>query len=204
MFWVVGGVLLTAAVLSGPIASDVEQAKYEILEKHEKIELRKYQPMIIAEVEVTGERKEAINKGFKLIADYIFGNNTSSQKIAMTAPVLQNQSEKIAMTAPVVQENVSDQLWKVHFVMPASYSIETLPRPNNNLVKLKNIESKRFVVIKFSGMAGNESIESHTLELKHFVDENRLTAKSLPIYAFYNPPWTLGFLRRNEIMLELE
>ena len=111
------------------------------------IELRDYAPVIAAEVEVTGERKEAISKGFRLIADYIFGNNEPKAKIAMTTPVIQQADtkkagEKIAMTTPVIQQGDGER-WKVQFIMPAEYTLATLPKPVNPAVKLKEVAGKK-------------------------------------------------------------
>ena len=198
----VAGVLILGVVLSGNIMSNVEQAKYEVIEKQDNIEIRDYAPMIIAEVEVEGNRKEAINKGFRLIADFIFGNNAPAQKVAMTAPVLQQTSEKIAMTAPVTQQGDGNS-WKVRFIMPANYTMASLPKPNNNLVQLHEVESKRFAAIRFSGKARDESLKEQTDKLNNFIAAKKLTAKGAPIYAFFNPPWTLPFCRRNEVMIEI-
>ena len=137
-----------------------------------------------------------------MIADYIFGNNLSSQKVSMTAPVTQQASEKIAMTAPVTQQG-DGKSWQVRFIMPARYTMETLPKPNNPAVKLKEIKAKRFAVIRFSGLAGQDSLKRHTARLQAYLRSNNLEALSTPTYAFYNPPWTLPFLRRNEIMIEI-
>lgn len=202
ILWFVLGAAIIAAAAWGPIVSNVEQAKYTVLDARGNIELRDYAPMIIAEVEVSGQRKEAIVQGFRLVADYIFGNNTLNAKVAMTAPVVQEQSQKIAMTAPVSQQAEGDS-WKVHFVMPANYTMETLPKPNNPLVKLKEVEGRSFVVIKFSGIAGEENLKKNTEELQTFIKDNGLKSQSVPTYAFFNPPWTLPFLRRNEVMIEL-
>ena len=182
--------------------SNVEHPKYALIERSGDIEIRDYAPMIVAETEVTGERREAISKGFRLIADYIFGNNTAAQKIPMTAPVTQQGSEKIAMTAPVTQQGVGKS-WRVRFGMPSKYTMETLPKPNNPAVELKEIPGKRFAAIRFSGMGGQDSLERHTKELDEFLSAKNLTPLSPPTYAFYNPPWTLPFLRRNEVMVEL-
>jgi DNA gyrase inhibitor GyrI len=182
--------------------SNVEQPKYKVLESNQGIEIRDYPAMIVAEADVSGERNKAIGEGFRMIADYIFGNNLSSQKVAMTAPVTQQAGEKIAMTAPVTQQSAGN-LWRVRFIMPAAYTMETLPKPKNSAVKLKEIGAKRFAVIRFSGFAGEDSLKRHTEQLMAFVRAKKMTTVSDPIYAFYNPPWTLPFLRRNEVMLEL-
>lgn len=195
-------VVLLGAALWGPIVSNVEQPKYQVVERNGNIEIRDYAPMILAEAEVAGDRRDAIGKGFRIIADYIFGNNTSAQKVPMTAPVTQQGSEKIAMTAPVTQQG-DGNIWRVRFVMPSSYTIETLPKPNNPAVKLKEIGGRRYAVIRFSGMAGEDSLKRRTEELTAFISAKNLTPLSAPTYAFYNPPWTLPFLRRNEVAVEI-
>jgi len=203
MWWIIFvGVLLLGAVLWGPIVSNVEQPKYSVVASEKDIEIRNYAPVIVAETEVAGERDKAISEGFRTIADYIFGNNLSSQKIVMTAPVTQQASEKIAMTAPVTQQG-NGNTWQVRFVMPASYTMDTLPKPKNPAVKLKEIEAKRFAVIRFSGMAGEDSLKRHTDELEAYLRSKNLQSLSAPTYAFYNPPWTLPLLRRNEVMIEV-
>lgn len=195
-------VALLGAALWGPIVSNVEQPKYNVVESSGSIEIRDYTPMIVAEAQVSGDRREAIGKGFRIIADYIFGNNTAAQKVPMTAPVTQQGSEKIAMTAPVTQQGDGNS-WTVRFVMPDSYTMETLPKPNNPAVSLKEIGAKRFAVIRFSGMGGKDSLRRHTKKLNDFISAENLTPLSAPTYAFYNPPWTLPFLRRNEVMVEV-
>jgi hypothetical protein len=202
VIWLLAGIVILAALLTGPIMSNVEQAKYDVIESHGAIELRDYYPMIVAEVSVQGDREKAIGDGFRLIADYIFGNNISSQKVSMTAPVIQQPSEKIAMTAPVTQQG-GEELWSVRFVMPSDYTMQTLPKPNNPDVILKEIVGKRFAVIRFSGLARGNRLAAHTKELEAFILENNLQTVSEPTYAFFNPPWTLPFLRRNEVMIEI-
>jgi effector-binding domain-containing protein len=204
MWWLIAvvAVVLLGAGLWGPLVSNVEQPKYQVVESSGDIEIRDYPPMIVAEAEVSGDRRDAIGKGFRVIADYIFGNNTTAQKVPMTAPVTQQGSEKIAMTAPVTQQG-DGNTWRVRFIMPSSYTMETLPKPNNHAVELKQIGAKRYAVIRFSGMAGEDSLERHTAELNAFISAKNLTLLAAPTYAFYNPPWTLPFLRRNEVMVEI-
>ena len=203
IIWLLAGIIILAAVLWGPIVSNVEQPEYEVVESQGAIEIRDYAPMIVAEVSVPGDREKAIGDGFRLIADYIFGNNVSAQEVAMTAPVIQQAGEKIAMTAPVTQRGGGD-VWMVRFVMPSEYSLHTLPRPNNAQVTLKELAGKRFAVIRFSGRARGKSLEEQTRKLEAYIEARNLQAVSEPTYAFYNPPWTLPFLRRNEIMLEID
>jgi len=188
IIWLLTGIVILAAVLWGPLMSNVEQAKYDVIETHGSIEIREYTPMIVAEVSVSGDREKAISDGFRMIADYIFGNNISSQKVAMTAPVTQQGSK-------------AD--WVVRFVMPSGYTMQMLPKANNPEVSLKEITGKRFAVIRFSGLAKSKSLEKHTKELKAFIQAQNLLAVSKATYAFFNPPWTLPFLRRNEVMIEV-
>jgi len=204
MWWLLAvlGVVLLGAALWGPIVSNVEHPKYKIIESKGNIEIRDYAQMIVAETDVAGERDEAISKGFRIIANYIFGNNSATQKVPMTAPVTQQGSEKIAMTAPVTQQGEGNT-WKVRFIMPSSYSMETLPKPSNPTVELKEVPAKRFVVIRFAGLGGDENLKHHTNELNDFIMAKNLTPQSPPTYAFYNPPWTLPFLRRNEVLIEI-
>jgi hypothetical protein len=198
---VIAFVVLGAAILE-PMMSSVEQPKYRVVEKDGNIELRDYAPMIVAETEVSGEQYKALGVGFRVIADYIFGNNSSSQKVAMTAPVTQQRGEKIAMTSPVTQQD-DGGVAHVRFVMPAGYTLESLPKPANPAVTLKEIGSKRYAAIRFSGFAGAGNLARHVAELKSFVSARHLKTIAAPTYAFYDPPWTLPFLRRNEVMVEI-
>ncbi|MDG2088863.1 MAG: heme-binding protein [Arenicellaceae bacterium] len=196
-------ILLLAFTMLGPLMSNVEQPIYQVIRSERNIDIRQYAPMIIAEVEVQGKREEAVGSGFRMLADYIFGNNTVQQEIAMTATVQQQNSEKISMTAPVQQQS-QNGAWKVSFVMPSKYLIDTLPKPNNQTVALKEVPAKTYAVILFSGLNSNENILLHEKKLMQYVEINQITTVGSPKYAFYNPPWTLPFLRRNEIMFEVK
>lgn len=200
-------VMAPLIALSGCNMGQYDEPAYTASQAQDGIEIRDYAPVIAAEVEVTGERKEAINQGFRLIADYIFGNNEPNQKIAMTTPVIQQAQgkkagEKIAMTTPVIQQG-EGQSWKVQFIMPPEYTLETLPKPVNPAVNIKPIAGKKMVVIRYSGSTGNENIAKHTALLEEYVKANKLATKGKTVLAFYDPPWTLPFFRRNEVMLEL-
>jgi hypothetical protein len=189
-------------------AMATEEPKFTLLEKDQSFELGLYEPKILAEVVVNGTMREASSKGFKLIADFIFGNNIAtsgkSEKISMTAPVLiEPHAEKISMTAPVNVEQ-SGAGWKVNFVMPSQYSLETLPKPNNPLVKIKPIPAKKFAVIQFSGLVDEEKMAKKVTDLEQWISTKQLKVLGNAELARYNPPWTLPFLRRNEVMIEVE
>lgn len=206
--------ILGGLFAAGPIMSDVERPTYEVITQNAEgnIEVRRYAPMMVAEVTVEGTRRDASGDGFRLLADYIFGNNTVATDIAMTAPVEQQAaSQKIAMTAPVEQRNIShsnakdnaESTWQIRFVMPSEWTRETLPVPNNPRVIIKEIPAEIFVAITFSGRATDDNIARHTAELEAYLAAENLTTEGAAKYAFYNPPWTLPFMRRNEVMFQL-
>ena len=195
--------ILIVGVLAGPVMSNVEKPDYKVIQSEQNIEIRQYEPMIIAEVEVDGKREDAIRDGFRLLADYIFGNNTVQQVISMTAPVQQKENQNIAMTAPVQQQSTGKS-WRMSFVMPSKYRMDSLPVPNNNRVRLKEILTKKFVVIEFSGTNSNENVTKHENQLMNYIEANQINIIGSPKYAFYNAPWTLPFLRRNEVMIEIK
>lgn len=195
--------ILVGALVTGPIMSNVETPSYKVIQSKGKIEIREFDPMVIAEVQVIGRRKDAISSGFKLLADYIFGNNISQENIDTTATIQQPASEKIAMTAPVQQQLANDS-WLVSFVMPSEYNLEDLPKPKNIEVKLKNVPVKRFVTIQFSGTSSDENLAKHKKLLVEFIKNNSISVTGTSKYAFYNPPWTLPLMRRNEVMFEVQ
>lgn len=183
-------------------AYKVPEPKYQVVIKQGDIEIRQYPPLIVAQVQVEGERYAAINAGFKMLADYIFGNNYTEQKISMTAPVIQQETQ-ISMTAPVSQQK-NGNAWRIRFVMPEKFTIKTIPKPKNKKILLLEVPAKKYAVIRFSGKNTEENLIDHEAILKDFIMKNNLKEIDVPIYAFYNPPWILPFLRRNEIMIEVE
>jgi hypothetical protein len=195
-----------AAQLFAGVAMATEEPKYTVLEKTEPFELRMYAPMILAEVKVDGDLDEASNQGFRLIAAYIFGQNQVNQKIAMTAPVAIEEesvkSAKIAMTAPVNIESNAGQ-WTVSFVMPAEYTLANLPKPLNSKVQLREVPAVKRAVVQFSGFYNTQKVADKTLELEEWIKSRNLQTSGSPKFARYNPPWTLPFMRRNEVMLDI-
>lgn len=197
---------LAALVLAGGEAMATEEPQYRVIENFGAIELRDYAPMIVAQVTVQGDRNRAINQGFGLLADYIFGNNIAREKVAMTIPVTQSaapRSEKIAMTTPVVQGAGEGGAWTVQFMMPSSYTLETLPQPRNPAVTLIGVPERRAVVLRFSGSRNETLLAKREAELRAFVAERGLSSRGDPTFSFYDPPWTPSFFRRNEVALEL-
>ena len=186
----------------GPIMSNVEIPDYKILEKTENIEIRRYPPLIVAEVRTTGSREDSIGAGFRILADFIFGNNKEENKISMTTPVTQQEGTKIEMTAPVQQEKTGKE-WIVSFIMPSKFSMNTLPKPTNDKIKIVQMPSRNYAAIVFSGRGTKDNLTANTLELKEYISRSNYSIRGNPKYAFYNPPWTLPFMRRNEVQFEL-
>jgi hypothetical protein len=200
---------LTAALAALPAMAAIEEPAFEIVKQDGDFEIRQYAPMIVAETTVEGGLWGASNDGFRVIAGYIFGNNTSakgagSEKVAMTAPVtMEAASEKIAMTAPVTTEAAGER-YRMHFVMPSGYTMATLPKPKDDRVKLREVPAQRMAVLRFAGFNGEDKVKEKTEELLAWVKAHGLKPKSAPQLARYDPPWTLPFLRRNEILVPLD
>ena len=195
-------VLAFGAAMIGPIMSNVEVPAYKILKKEQNIEIRQYPPLIIAEVKTAGSRQASISDGFRILADFIFGNNEGEKQLSMNGPITQQEGIKIAMTAPVQQEK-TDTEWAISFIMPSKFSIDTIPNPINDRIKIIQIPSKRYAVVTFSGRSTEENLTTHTNELEKYINGSNYSKAGNAKYAFYNPPWTLPFLRRNEIQFEL-
>lgn len=180
-----------------------EQPKYTVIKKQNDFELRRYAGYIKAEVEVGGEDyKSAAERGFNILAGYIFGNNVARQKIAMTAPVAASRSEKIAMTVPVTISRADT--YHVAFIMPSAYTLETLPAPKDERVRFIPLPARQVAAVRFSGYFNPEKIERNKERLGLWVEELGLETEGDFIVAGYNPPWVPGFLARNEVMIDVK
>jgi hypothetical protein len=195
--------LLLGTLLLGAPAMATEEPPFTLVRAAGDFNIRDYPGLVAAEVTVQGDRKDAASKGFRLLASYIFGGNTRRQSIAMTAPVTQQAaSEKIAMTAPVLQSG-GDGSWVIRFIMPRGATLDTLPTPNDARVHLRNLPPERVAVVRFSGLARQSDVDERTGALKGFIKTQRLQSLGPPSLAQYDPPWTLWFMRRNEVMIPL-
>lgn len=210
--WVVGSVAALALLWVGRrvlVASQVEEPAYQRLAQYDGFELREYAPTVVAATEVQGDFRQSLDEGFRRLAGYIFGGNRRQQEISMTAPVsLQRtppseQGERISMTAPVSAER-QEQGWRVTFVMPSEYTLETLPQPVDERVRLEPVPARKVAVLRFSGRATEDMAEAHKAELLQRLEGQGLRATGQPVLAQYNPPWTPPFLRRNEILVPVE
>lgn len=181
-----------------------EEPDYKVIKKEKNFEVREYESIIVAEVITQGDYKESSKKGFNKLAKYIFGENLSQEKIGMTAPVFQEQnSEKISMTAPVFQEKSSEG-WIMRFTMPAKYTLESLPTPLDKDIKITMSNSKKVAIITYTGILTEKKIEINTALLRKWLKQNSYKELSSPQSAGYDPPWTIPFLRKNEIQIEID
>ena len=183
-----------------------EEPEFSLLYKENNFEIREYSPRIIAQVRISGDFDEASGAGFRSLADFIFGNNlinNESKKISMTAPVLaEPTSANILMTRPVLAEEKNNQ-WLISFVMPKKYSLKTLPKPMNSEIMLTTLPKEKFAVIVFSGLVRESSYNKKVKLLNDFIEKQNLKTSGSVQIARYNPPWTLPFFRRNELMIKL-
>jgi hypothetical protein len=185
-------------------AMAIEKAKYTVLEKKDGFEIRKYDPQIVAETYVEGDLEKAGSEGFRRLYDYISGENTKKQSISMTAPVSQETgSKKIAMTAPVKQE-MKDNRWRITFLMPSEYTIETLPEPNDTRIRLTEESGRLMAAVRYSGTWSQERYKENRALLEEYIQTRGLTKTGEPVWARYDPPFMPWFLRRNEVLIPIE
>jgi hypothetical protein len=183
-----------------------ENPNYQLILKEENKEIRYYDSYIVAKTTVKGEFKEAQGEAFRILAGYIFGGNEKKQEIAMTAPVVQKpavEGEKIPMTAPVMQIP-SEEGWVMTFMMPSRYRMEDLPGPKDKRVSFETVPARHVAAIRYTWSGSKSRNERKANELQDWLaGQKEFKAISAPAYAGYDPPWTLPFLRRNEMMIEL-
>lgn len=200
--WMVGAVVSSSVLTS--CSPNVEQAKYTVLREQKPFEIRRYEPQIVAETTVDAEFDKAGNIAFDRLYGYISGKNRKETSIAMTAPVEQKAAtEKIAMTAPVTQV-ASDQAYTVRFVMPDEYTLETLPEPADPNVRLRKIPERKMAAIRYSGTWSQKRYEQKKADLEGFIAEQGLQVTGEAVFARYDPPFQLWFLRRNEVLIPVE
>ncbi len=182
-----------------------EEPHYQVLQDYGNIQIRQYPPILIAQTEITGNYDNSGNQGFRRLAGYIFGKNQSQQQITMTTPVIQEKqsAEQIAMTAPVLQQQFGDK-WYMAFVLPNNYTLATAPIPNDSAIKLVEMPSKKLAVLSYTGVISEQSIKEKSIELQSWLTQQKYTMISPAQSAAYDPPWTLPFLRRNEIHIEIK
>jgi hypothetical protein len=196
---------ITASILSvGPPATAIEEPSYNVLITEGDFELRQYSSYIVAETYVEGDFEAVGSEGFRRLADYIGGKNRKRESISMTAPVSQNAaSEKIAMTAPVSQVRENGR-YRIAFMMPSEYTMETLPTPDDDRVVLREEQGKTVAAIRYSGTWGEKRYENHATKLMDWISAKGWDMIGAPVWARYNPPFVPWFMRRNEILIPVQ
>ncbi len=197
----ISSLLLAACSVFG--VRTAEEPNYQVVKKYEQIEIRLYPALTIAETKISADYDTASKQAFQRLAGYIFGNNKQKLTLDMTTPVIQEpQSETISMTAPVIQEK-TDSSWVMAFVLPPEYTLSNAPEPDDPAVLIKQLPEKTVAVLQYSGSLSEQVMTEKAELLKTWLTTNGYQAISAYRSAAYDPPWTLPFLRRNEIHIEI-
>jgi hypothetical protein len=200
-----------------------ESPAYTVESKDGDVEIRVYPGYILAQTDVESDFDKAIGMGFSILANYIFGANKKRSKISMTAPVAGenlSESEKIPMTVPVTEESVESSekipmaapvteeesgkhIYRISFTIPSKYTLETLPEPEDKRINFKEVRNQKMAVLRFKGRVNHKLADKEVEELKNWLEKNKIKPKSNFIIAQYNNPAVPGFLRKNEVMVEI-
>jgi len=183
-----------------------EEPPYEILERTDEYEVRRYEPYLVAEVDVQGDFGEAGNKAFRLLAGYIFGDNQADEKMSMTAPVEsrpKEQNVRMSMAAPVTSTELATDQYTYAFVMERKYTLDTLPQPRNPRIRLGEHEARVMAVRRYSGRWTEGNYRENETKLMEALSADGRRRIGAPILARYNSPFTPWFMRRNEVMIEI-
>lgn len=186
------------------IRHGTEEPVFELSRKVEVVDIRRYGPRIAAETVISADEEAARTEGFRRLARYIFGANSTQSKISMTAPVATQQGEKIAMTAPVATQRTASGDWVIRFFMPSKYTLDTLPTPDSADVHLVSVPAESMAVLRYTGVASPEAVAARTRQLLDILRRNGIETAGHPLAWFYDPPWTVPFRRRNEVAVPVE
>ena len=170
-----------------------ESPTYRVEDQIGEIELRRYEPYLVAETLVQESLERAGSGGFRLLAGYIFGGNETAS----------GESTKISMTTPVIQDRVGDE-YRVRFMMPSEYTADSLPTPNDPRVTISEVGPRRLAAIRYSGRWSRDGYERHLAMLSDALEDAGHSVVGEPIWARYDPPWTPWFARRNEVLIAVE
>lgn len=203
LYIIIGIIILWS--IWGYFSSRAENIQYSVIESRKDYEVRLYPEHIVAQTVVKGTYKKALNEGFRIIARYIFGGNTKKESIAMTTPVMERRSasEPIAMTTPVMA-TINGESHIIAFGIPQSYTLETLPTPNDPRVQIVTVPEKKMAVIRFGWIRTNDRVHSKKQELLESLKKDNIVVIGEPQYAGYNAPWTPPWMTRNEVLVEIQ
>lgn len=202
--------LMASACSTVGVRSGTEEPAFTEVARVGDVEIRTYGERIAAQTVVSGSSEAARNRGFQRLAGYIFGGNTARSSIAMTAPVAQTadeaapgRSQSIAMTAPVAQGATGQDRWTIQFFMPSEYTLATLPVPSDPSVVLTVVPAETYAVLRFSGLGSARTVADKQAELEAALNGSQWVSAGDPVVWFYDPPWTLPPLRRNEVAVRV-
>lgn len=225
-------VLAAALAAIGARARAGEQPRepeYQVVKQYDDFELRRYDPYLVAETEVQASFTGAAYQAFGILAGYIGGNNVKQEDIPMTSPVSQEPSagegEKIPMTSPVIQRPAAEESEKIpmtspviqepdpqgkdngtyalSFVMPAYYTMENIPQPTDHRVRIREVPERLVAARRYSGTWSEKNYRKNESVLLQALEREGIETQGEPVYARYNPPWSLWFMRRNEVIIEV-
>jgi len=197
--------LVAGCTLFG-IRAGYEQPSYEVVEELGSVEIRRYGPRLVAQTVVEADDEmEARAAAFRILAAYIFGDNTAKDDIAMTTPVaVEQQSMKIDMTTPVETAAVENGRYAMRFFLPSSLTLETAPAPTDPRVQLAVVPANTLAVQRFSGSRRPQAVAKRSDDLLRALSGSKWHPVGRPFSLFYDPPWTISFLRRNEVVVSVE
>jgi SOUL heme-binding protein len=190
------------------VRDGTEEPSYTVEKVTSGVEIRHYGSRVAAETTIAADEVAARSGGFRRLAGYIFGGNHVHEKIAMTAPVSQQdgalRGDEISMTTPVSESAGSEGEWVIRFFMPAGKSIKSLPKPNDRAVRLVTVPAETVAVRRFSGSTSPRAVASQTAELMRTLRKTGFESIGASAAWFYDPPWTIPIMRRNEIAIPVE
>ena len=201
----VATVVAVAAAASTAMA--YEEPEFDVVSTYDEFEIRRYAPYIVAETAVSGDFEDSGNQAFRILAGYIFGDNKSRTKMAMTIPVTRAESsEKMNMTVPVTRQlpDDTDGTTLYQFVMERKFTLETLPEPNDSRVSLRAIPARLVAARRYSGRINERNYRRNLDILRESLSNAGIRTVGEPQSAVYNGPFILPFLRRNEVLIDID
>src|SRR5688572_21330394 len=198
----VGAALLGGAALYFFREKSTEEPDYRALESDGDHQIRDYPALIVAETVVEGSRRDALGRGFSILADYLFARSREGQKLEMTVPVVQDGGDPMASDPPLFDDDLEGAAWRTRFVMPAGRSPDELPEPPEG-IELVELPPRKVAVVSFSGRATDRLLAEQEDRLRGWLAKRGVKSDAEPEFAFYNSPMIPGPLRRNEVWLAL-